>query len=308
MVLIHRGVLAAVRDEYGDHWFDLIELPKGRTGTTTFGEDMSFCLRLAALGIPMHVHTGVKTTHDKGGAFLDEEFYDLQQAALAGHLVAAPLVDVVIPTYGRPDRLEAVAANVIANTANLAALTFVVEEDDQPTLDAIYEITSTKVRCLLNDGPRTYAGAINTAAKNLVGAWLFTGADDIHFHPAWDEKAIRLANITGASVVGTNDLGHPAVLRGDHSTHSLVAADYIAAGATADGEPGKVLHDYDHNFVDNELVEVARRRGAYIHCHAAKVEHLHPVWGKGEADDTYINGNANYDADAATFQQRMAAL
>jgi hypothetical protein len=30
----------------------------------------------------VHVHTGIKTTHDKGGVFLDEEFFDRQQAAL----------------------------------------------------------------------------------------------------------------------------------------------------------------------------------------------------------------------------------
>lgn len=71
-VLIHRTVLERMRAKYGDVWFDQITHPTG----TTFSEDMSFCLRLAALDIPLHVHTGIKTTHDKGFAFLDEDFYD----------------------------------------------------------------------------------------------------------------------------------------------------------------------------------------------------------------------------------------
>jgi hypothetical protein len=29
------------------------------------GEDLSFCMRAGSLGIPVHVHTGVKTTHLK---------------------------------------------------------------------------------------------------------------------------------------------------------------------------------------------------------------------------------------------------
>ena len=74
-VLIHRSVLERVREKYGDTWFDPISVPKG---PTKFSEDLSFFLRCGFLDIPVHVHTGIKTTHDKGGVFLDEEFYDAQ--------------------------------------------------------------------------------------------------------------------------------------------------------------------------------------------------------------------------------------
>jgi hypothetical protein len=76
-VLIHRKVLDAVRDKYGDNWFTPITHPKG---PTTFSEDLSFCIRVAAVGFPLYVHTGIKTTHHKGGVFLDEEFYDERRA------------------------------------------------------------------------------------------------------------------------------------------------------------------------------------------------------------------------------------
>jgi hypothetical protein len=77
-VLVHRSVFVEVRDRYGDVWFDPVTVPKG---PTKFSEDLSFFLRLGFCRIPVHVHTGIKTTHDKGGVFLDEEFYDRQQAA-----------------------------------------------------------------------------------------------------------------------------------------------------------------------------------------------------------------------------------
>lgn len=73
-VLIHRRAAEAIRRKYGDVWWDPITHP---TGPTTFSEDLSFCVRVAGCDMPIHVHTGVKTTHDKGGVFLDEELFDL---------------------------------------------------------------------------------------------------------------------------------------------------------------------------------------------------------------------------------------
>jgi GT2 family glycosyltransferase len=75
-LLIHRTALEAVRAKYGDVWFDTIRHPKG----ALFSEDLSFCIRLAACDIPLYVHTGIRTTHDKGGVFLDEAFYDASRA------------------------------------------------------------------------------------------------------------------------------------------------------------------------------------------------------------------------------------
>jgi GT2 family glycosyltransferase len=71
-LVIHRSALDAVRAQAGDHWFDHVTHPGG----TVFSEDLSFCIRLAAAGITVHVDTGVRTTHDKGGVFLDEDEYD----------------------------------------------------------------------------------------------------------------------------------------------------------------------------------------------------------------------------------------
>lgn len=79
-LLIHRTVFETVRAKYGDQWFSPITVPKG---PTTFSEDLSFCLRLQFCHIPLHVHTGIKTTHDKGGVFLDEDYFDRQQKELA---------------------------------------------------------------------------------------------------------------------------------------------------------------------------------------------------------------------------------
>jgi hypothetical protein len=80
-VLIHRRVLFKIREAHGDVWFDPMKHPTGMHGKPrTFSEDLSFCVRLAALDLPLHVDTAVKTCHEKGGLFLDEDAYDRQQA------------------------------------------------------------------------------------------------------------------------------------------------------------------------------------------------------------------------------------
>ena len=79
-LLMHRSALEVVRAKYGDAWFDPITHPTGGKGRPrTFSEDLSFCIRLQAVDLPVHVDTAVKTCHDKGGIFLDEHAFDQQQ-------------------------------------------------------------------------------------------------------------------------------------------------------------------------------------------------------------------------------------
>lgn len=76
-LLIHRSVLESLHAQFGKAWFDPIVHPTGDKGEPrTFSEDLSFCVRAAAAGFPLHVDTSVKTCHEKGGIFLDESEYD----------------------------------------------------------------------------------------------------------------------------------------------------------------------------------------------------------------------------------------
>lgn len=81
-LLIHRSALAKVRKRQGDSWFDPIKHPTADHGRPrTFSEDLSFCVRLQAAGVPVHVDSSVRTVHHKGGVFLDETIYLGQQQA-----------------------------------------------------------------------------------------------------------------------------------------------------------------------------------------------------------------------------------
>lgn len=62
-LLVHRAALERVEAVSGDRaapWFR-----ESVIGAALVGEDMTFCLRAQAAGIPVHVHTGVQAGHVK---------------------------------------------------------------------------------------------------------------------------------------------------------------------------------------------------------------------------------------------------
>lgn len=69
-LLLHRGALEKVRAEHGERWWD--HVVDGNGGV--LGEDLSFCTRLHAAGIPIHVDTGIRTTHHKQVHVGEEDF------------------------------------------------------------------------------------------------------------------------------------------------------------------------------------------------------------------------------------------
>jgi hypothetical protein len=84
-LLMHRGALGAI-GKANEH------LPDGRAnpyrwfvegsvgpGGEEWGEDIAFGLRANALGIPVHVHTGIKLGHRKAQT-IDEAYYDAYRA------------------------------------------------------------------------------------------------------------------------------------------------------------------------------------------------------------------------------------
>jgi hypothetical protein len=74
-ILIHRPALEAIGEKFGT-WYTRV--PNTSTGQL-ISEDLSFCIRANALDIPIHVHTGVRTTHQKT-VWLSEEHYWQERA------------------------------------------------------------------------------------------------------------------------------------------------------------------------------------------------------------------------------------
>jgi hypothetical protein len=148
-----------------------------------------------------------------------------------------------------------------------------------------------------------YARKINAGCRATTEELLFLGADDLHFHPGWLEAAAaKLA--PGIGVVGTNDLGSPRVVAGEHATHSLVTRAYADQHGAID-RPGEILHEgYPHEYVDDELVGTAKHRCAWAMALDSHVEHLHPDHDKAPWDELYLAQPGRMDAGAPLYQAR----
>jgi len=197
----------------------------------------------------------------------------------------------------------------LAASANLIPchLYFVLSPADDAELAAVKEERGTYAVVDWPIGTQgDYAKKINFGFERLRDEYEFMllGADDLVFHPGWIEAALAAHQRTHACVVGTNDSGNQRVMRGDHSTHSLVHRDYWECG-TAD-EPHKIYHEgYWHNYVDDEMVQTAKVRQTFTYAHDAMIEHMHPDWQKAAMDETYRLGKQHFNQDAALHQARQ---
>jgi GT2 family glycosyltransferase len=202
-VLIHRSVFERVQEAYGPKWYARSVNPS--TGELA-GEDLSFCARLMSLGIPVHVHTGVKTTHAKR-MWLAEEDYWRQRALNAPPPVAyeqkrdwSVLRYAIIPTHNRPDRLLSLveslgpqcdhiivldnASDPPVDVAHLdgvpASVTVIADPEQPPNLSRFWNVMFDEVRqdaragdaeqwdvAVFNDDTVVPAGWYDAVAKAL---------------------------------------------------------------------------------------------------------------------------------------------
>lgn len=214
-----------------------------------------------------------------------------------GALTAASSVAILVPVLGRPHRVAPLLASIRAATTSPHRVLFIVDPEDVPEQDAVRAAGADMIVAA-----GSYARKINQGVAETSDPLIFLGADDLAFHPRWMPEA-RAKLVGDVRVVGTNDLGNPRVIAGQHATHCLVARSYAHLG-TID-EPGHLLSErYRHNWVDQEFVETAKARGAWAFAKTSHVEHRHPHWQKGEMDDTYRTGLATYDLDRGVYERR----
>lgn len=294
MLLIHRSVMEQVKDNEGETWFDQIR----ETNGSLMGEDVSFFARTQALGIPLHVHTGIRTSHYKHLWLAEDDFWT--------SFVAPPAtekVDVIVPVLHRPQNIEPLMTSLRASTG-LAKAWFVCESDDLEEQD---EVMKRGGQVLSSSRCHTFAEKVNFAYTATTAPWLLLVGDDVRFRPGWLDHAQDVARRYKADVVGTNDLLNPRVTRGEHATHPMIRRSYIEEqGASWDG-PGIVCYEgYHHWFVDDEIVIAAKQRGTFQPALGSQVEHLHPLGGKVKEDDVYRAGSKHAKADQGLFADRLA--
>jgi hypothetical protein len=101
-LLVHKRVFVEMKQAFG-------KLPNGRenpypwfveaaNGGRPFGEDIAFCMKAQALGIPVKVHTGVKIGHIKTIELTEERYHEQQtKAAMVTKKPTTSPTELILP-------------------------------------------------------------------------------------------------------------------------------------------------------------------------------------------------------------------
>jgi glycosyltransferase involved in cell wall biosynthesis len=203
---------------------------------------------------------------------------------------------VLVPTLGRAHRLGPLAA-LFRNATPPHRIVFICDPDDQDSIEAAQKAGECLVAVKTG-----YSAKVNLGVRATEEEHILLAADDVRPHPGWYEIASALMSDT-IGYVSLNDLGNRAVMRGRYCTFPLVARWY------AELEDELYHEGYAHNYCDREATEKAQLRGAFAYAPEAIMEHLHPLWKKGEIDQTYRDWALNEDImerDRTLFEQRRA--
>ena len=155
-LLVHRSALEKMRDHGFDPaypWFQ-----ETRTQDLPIGEDITFCIRAEAIGIPVHVDTGIKCGHEKTYV-VDESVYEAQKLAGLGE-TPTPLTTptfAVIPSKNR----RAMLTRLIGQLAPQCRLS-VYDNGYQPPFEGAQEAHGWPLHRMWNDG-------LDRAAKHADG-------------------------------------------------------------------------------------------------------------------------------------------
>ena len=192
--------------------------------------------------------------------------------------MSAELV-ILVPVLRRPQNVRPLLDSIRQSTPGARVL-FIADPGDQGEHAAI---AAEGAEMIIVKG--NYAKKINQGIAASEEPLIFQGADDLRFHAGWLEAAKAKLG-PGIGVVGTNDLNSKRVMEGTHADHALITREYAEIGTIDD--PTKTLHEaYPHEFVDDEFIETAVSRDAFVAAHDSIVEHLHPHSGKAEVDELY---------------------
>lgn len=208
------------------------------------------------------------------------------------------MLDIIIPTFKRPHSLERASKNAHENTKCKHTLTFVVEPEDQESIDKINELGE---KLLISKYPGNHTGAANTAYEETKEPFFIIANDDFNFHYGWDEPALEKMKDETIGVVGLNDGKSQRF-----TTITLVRRKYIQEHSGVMDMPNTLYYPgYNHNYVDTEFSNTAMKRNMFAICPESVVEHMHWAFGKAQMDPTYEKSNKTTSQDAHTYSQRQ---
>lgn len=207
---------------------------------------------------------------------------------------------IYIPTFGRPEKLKALALNIKKATHNPYKIYWGVEVFDKATVKALKNIPG---KIIFNNGSPSYSDALQAIYESTKEPIFFWANDDFFFIDGWDIAPLEMLKDEKIGVLGVSD-GNPNT---QFTSMALVRRKYIEEQSGVVDMPNRVLYPYHHNYVDNELTETAKKRGVWTFCDKPCILHQHHsfTWlGDFPHDATYAKNDAKINEDAQTYHSR----
>jgi hypothetical protein len=211
---------------------------------------------------------------------------------------------VIVPSRGRPESLERVAAAWDATGAfeESAGLVFAVDADDPllPGYNAARGRLAAEDIYLMNCGPwQPMVTKLDRAAALLAEeghfALGFAGDDHRPTSLGWNRRYVDELRELGTGIVYGNDL-----LQGERlCTQWAMTSDIVRALGRMVPAP------VEHMYCDNAVMDLGRLAGCLRYLPDVVVEHCHPLAGKAEWDTGYarVNRAEQFHRDEAAYRR-----
>lgn len=204
----------------------------------------------------------------------------------------------VVPSRGRPANIARLV-DAWADTGATAHLEVCVDDDDPALGDYLALGLAGPAR--LRIGPRRrLGGTLNQVAPELAArhrAIGFMGDDHVPRSPGWDRRLLDAIE-AGARVAYGNDLVHGPALP------TAVALDATVIARLGYMVPPGLVH----LFMDNYWAWLGEHLGALAYLDDVVIEHVHPIVGRAEWDEGYVEANATevWEHDEARWHRWLA--
>lgn len=203
---------------------------------------------------------------------------------------------IIVPSRGRPNNIDRLHRAMLG-TASKVDLVVAVDDDDPhlPGYQAIWELHNHGFA--LGVGPRLrLVGTLNATALAVENRYIgFMGDDHMPRTKGWDDRYIASLDDSGpGGMVFGNDM-----IQGPNLP-TQIAMDRRIVDTLGFMAPPVLTHLY----VDNFWLDLGHELATLRYLPDVVVEHLHPVAGNTEWDDTYAEANSvtRYNTDEAAFR------
>jgi hypothetical protein len=210
-------------------------------------------------------------------------------------------IHYLVPTRGRPSNAMRLAQAWRETASPSTRLTFLLDDDDPELNNYLARFTHPSTdRDLFGYqvGPRRrLGGTLNHYAPIMAkhcDAIGFMGDDHLPRTPGWDTTLGRIVAAAPGAIVYGNDL-----IQGMNLPTAVLMDSRVVAALGFMVPPGLV-----HMFMDNFWRDLGRELGRLVYRPDVVIEHLHPIAGKVEWDDRYleVNDGVVMAADEAAYR------